>query len=130
MELMLKRAEQGDISAMRTVASDHFHERNGCKKDYRVAFKWYEKARLLGNSRSTYDGGWMLVYGQGVPKNTSKGVLYPGVVTGQGHLDAAFVLGCFFAKGEHGLPVDKAEAQRWFEMSLQHELPARVFPVS
>lgn len=56
------------------LGSDYFSEDAGERQDDQEAFKWFSKAAELGHAQSQYIVGLMYYFGEGIPKDESKGV--------------------------------------------------------
>ena len=56
------------------LGSHYFSEDAGERQDDQEAFKWFSKAAELGHAQSQYIVGLMYYFGEGIPKDESKGV--------------------------------------------------------
>ena len=56
------------------LGSHYFSEDAGERQDDQEAFKWFSKAAELGHAQSQYIIGLMYYFGEGIPKDESKGV--------------------------------------------------------
>jgi TPR repeat protein len=56
------------------LGSDYFSDDAGERQDDQEAFKWFSKAAELGHAQSQYIVGLMYYFGEGIPKDESKGV--------------------------------------------------------
>ena len=120
---LIKKAEGGDIKAMEKVASNYHDGKNGFLEDEEAAFVWYEKAQNKGSVIAMAEMGDMLVVGDGIEQQRSKGLVYLGMAAAKGSDLALCALGEYFADGDHGLPVDKVKAIEFLTSSVSGECP-------
>lgn len=114
---LVKRAEEGDIEAMLVLAANYHVGKNSFKQDEKMEFFWYKKAHAAGSIKGTAEMGALLVLGHGVKKDRVQGMVYLARASSESG-PAAYNLGMCFAKGLHGLKVDKEEACRLLELAL------------
>ena len=81
--------------------------------NHREAFKWFEKAKDLGNMDACYCLGMMCFHGQGVSVNLQESLKYFRIAAENGHVDAMYMIGNQYLKGE-GTRINKVEAFKWF----------------
>jgi len=114
----LKKAENGNANAMYEVYNDLYkHGCEGFKKDRKLGHQWLKRAHEAGSVKATASLGHVLL-GSDVPKNRANGLVLTTTAAKDGSNLAAYHLGCAFAQGKYGLPVDIAQAIGWLEKAL------------
>ena len=119
----VKRAEGGDADVMYKLAAAYTYARCGFKQDAKLAYKWCEKAHDAGNVMATALLGDMLLYGEGVTRCLSDGLMYVTMAAEQGSDLAAYILGMALADGTCGLSKNSEEAIRWLQKCLEDNCP-------
>ena len=75
-----------------------------------------------GNAEAQFNLGLMYVFGDGVPKDTTKAVAWYGKAADQGYVGAQVSLGEMYAKGD-GVPHDAAQAVAWYRKAADQGHP-------
>ena len=120
-DLFLIAAENGIIDAYEKVASYYFGH-NGVPKDYNKVMEYYLKGANLGSAvclrhlANIYSAGL-----EGVVKpNKKEYISFVKKAAEAGDSVAQYWLGFFYLKGKNGFPVDKKQANYWFEKSANN----------
>ncbi len=107
------RAEAGDRSAMRTLATAYYAGQDGAEQDFKKAADWYRKLAQSGDARAQTSLGLMYARGYGVTKNLAEAHRWWNFAAAQNDPGAQFNLGLTYVQGE-GVAADPALAARWF----------------
>lgn len=99
-------------------------------KDLTEAVRWYRLAAEKGHAESQYDLGFMLLLGEGAPKNIDEGLMWLESAGELGEYSAFRLLANCYQNGYCDVPVDAAKAALWrARMEDHHRLhppdPAR-----
>lgn len=124
-EVMLKKAEDGDVKAMEHVAQ-YYYSKSESEQDLESSFVWHDKARRGGSVLGAEFAGYMLLKGKGVAKNEPKALLHLATAAGQGSKFAAYRLGIAFVNGLGGMAVDNEEATLWLQRAIDGDNTANV----
>ena len=81
------------------LAGDRFYIGHGVTQNYEMAFRLYIHASRLGEARSQYIVGTMLIEGVGVEKDSRQGVKWILKSASQDYPDALNEMGMFYEKG-------------------------------
>ena len=81
------------------LAADRFYIGHGVTQNYEMAFRLYLHAARLGEARSQYVVGTMLIEGVGVDKDSRHGVKWTLKSAAQDYPDALNQMGIFYEKG-------------------------------
>eukprot|EP00977_Amphora_coffeiformis_P015318 scaffold4510_cov183-Amphora_coffeaeformis.AAC.3 len=114
----IKRARDGDAHAMAFLARGHCKGMGGLRKDLKVAYQWCKKSHDAGSCYGTFRMGYHLVYGYGVEKRVTEGMMYVLMAAERGSNAAAYWLGMWFANGKYGLSQNPESAVHWLQISL------------
>ena len=98
--------------AQRALGSMYFAGR-GVEKDYKEAWKWYDKAARQGNARAIYNLALMLDKGWGIKKNSSESFKLFESAAKKGEVKAFIALGRKYETGE-GVNRDYTIAASWY----------------
>src|SRR5260370_41948805 len=113
-ERMLLRAGQlGSVNAQRELGVMHATGDWSGPKDLAEAARWYRLAAENGNAESQYDLGFMLLLGEGGPKNTEEGVMWLDRAGEREEYKAFRLLVDCYENGYCDGPVDAAKAALW-----------------
>ena len=69
-----KMAKAGDIEVLYMLGVSYSSGFNGCKQDYKEAFKWYSKAAKKGHAGAQCSLGYAYLLGQGTKKDIDKAI--------------------------------------------------------
>lgn len=89
---------------------------HGTKKDYKLAFKWYQAAVAQNHLDAKNNLGVLHVNGFGTKRDFKKGVTLFREAAEQGHASAQVDLGIAYFNGR-GVPPDSAIAYAWFHVA-------------
>lgn len=86
---LVQEANNGDTVAMSRMGMDLLKGvQSTCIKThtsvYTEAFVWFNKARVAGDVRGQAHAGWLLLMGQGVPRDTKRGLVWLTVAAMRG----------------------------------------------
>jgi hypothetical protein len=103
-------------------------------KDLAEAARWYRLAAEQGERVAQYEIGFMLLLGEGGPKNTEEGLMWLERAGGRGYDSALRLLGDLYENGHWDVPVDAGKAQfwrsRWEEYKRLHPMePGRLYSI-
>ena len=90
----------------------------GVEKDYKLAFKWLEKAAKNGDAEGQYLLGNMYYEGFGVQKDYNKAIELVKKSAAQGLAKAQSALGLMYARGQ-GTQQNYKEAFKWYEKAAK-----------
>ena len=90
------------------------------KQDLRAAVRWYRLGADRGDAGCQYDLGFMVLLGEGTPRDHRAGVRLLEQAASQGFCEAIRLLADVFASGGYGVPADPAEAERWSRRLAEH----------
>jgi len=121
-EEMLKRikekGENGNARAMYHLGAMYKFGQNGLEKDSKEAYKWYIKSADAGDVMGKGAVGECLLYGWGVEKNQTEGLIMMAVAAAEGSDAACHFLGGVYFKGYFGCKVNYASAKHWLEKAV------------
>jgi TPR repeat protein len=80
----------------------------------------YRMASERGCHDAMYELGFMYLLGEGVTKDKSTALVCLSRAGNGGHAEAMRLLGDLYTVGNHGVPVDSAEATRWRSLLFEH----------
>ena len=112
-QVVKRRAEGGDVAAMRLLAGLYHHGERGVERNVEESARWFRRAAEGGDACAMVMLGLFHVVGEVVEKNVIYGVSLVSVAAGMGSDFAALYLSKWYATGEHGLPKDLAKAKYW-----------------
>lgn len=109
-EVMLRKAEEGDVDAMNVVAGN-YNWGTGVMQDQEKAFSWWKKAADLGLDEAQYYIGAFYGSGDVVPQDYKLAGEYFKKAADQGYADAIYQLAQFYRHGfgcrkNHGKAVE------------------------
>mmetsp|Transcript_2082 Transcript_2082/g.5977 ORF Transcript_2082/g.5977 Transcript_2082/m.5977 type:complete len:304 (+) Transcript_2082:1470-2381(+) len=110
-----KRAELGKTSSMTKLGKWYLSGGGpfNVAKDVEQSYHWYMLAAEAGDVVGLCNASKCLLHGWGVQKNETHGIGLL-VSAAEGGLDSACLrLGHYYLCGRHGIPANKALAQRW-----------------
>ena len=108
-----KMAKAGDIEALYMLGVSYSSGFNGCKQDYKEAFKWYSKAAKKGHAGAQCSLGYAYLLGQGTKKDIDKAIDWFKKAAKQGYDMAQYELGNIYYDG-FLVPKDRTEAEQWY----------------
>lgn len=113
-ERQLLRARQlGSVNAQRLLGVMYATGDWSGPKDLAEATRWYRLAAEKGNAESQYDLGFMLLLGEGAPKNIEEGVMWIERAGLLGEYKAFRLLVDCYENGYCDVPVDAGKAALW-----------------
>ena len=112
-QVVKRRAEGGDVAAMRLLAGLYHHGQRGVERDVAESARWFRRAAEGGDACAMVMLGLFHVVGEVVEKNVTHGVSLVSVAAGMGSDFAALYLSKWYATGDHGLPKDLTKAKYW-----------------
>lgn len=112
---LLEKAENGDLTAVETVAESYFRGQNGFVEDNEKALVWYQKALNIDpNSAIALNGLGSIYYnGYGVPVDIKKGLFYSTKAADLGYAKSATRL------GDHYLRNNDPRCITWYERAFE-----------
>jgi TPR repeat protein len=111
--LLLRAGQLGSVNAQRELGVMYATGDWSGPKDLAEAARWYRLAAEKGNAESQYDLGFMLLLGEGEPKNTKEGVMWIERAGELGQYNAFRLLVDCYANGYCDVPVDAGKAALW-----------------
>ncbi|MEM7213905.1 MAG: SEL1-like repeat protein [Pseudomonadota bacterium] len=120
-ELFESAACAGDAWAMYYLGSRYQFGRH-VKKDMNLAVDWYEKSAAAGVDEAQYYLGDILVRGKGVDADVTRGLQLLRQSAEQGHIRALHYYGWLQGAGYYGIPENKAESNKWYELAAHQGL--------
>ena len=110
---LLRAGELGSGGAQRELGVNYATGDWPGPKDLAEAARWYRLAAQNGEAESQYDLGFMLLLGEGEPKNTEEGLMWLERAGEHGEYKAFRLLVDCYEDGYCDVPVDGAKAQEW-----------------
>jgi len=110
---LLRAGQLGSIHAQRKLGVMYATGEWSGPKDLAEAVRWYRLAAAKGEAQSQYDLGFMLLLGEGEPKNIDEGLMWLEHAGARGEWSAFRLLVDCYENGYCGVPVDAAKAQLW-----------------
>src|ERR1019366_6283184 len=108
-------AKQGIPEAQYELGDRYYSGRDGAKKDYEEAVRWFRAAAGKGSADAQFRLGSMYLFGFGVPKDPARAVMWYRKAADQGNIKGENDLGAIYeGGGGSGFPEDDAEALIWF----------------
>jgi hypothetical protein len=89
--------------------------------DLAKAAAWYRRAAERGDRSAQYELGFMLLLGEGEPKNTDEGLLWLERAGELGNTDACKLLADCYEKEAFDVPLNAAKAARWRDRLEEYE---------
>ena len=111
--LVLRAAQLGSVNAQREIGVMYATGDWSGPKDLAEAASWYRLAAEKGNAESQYDLGFMLLLGEGQPKNIEEGLMWLQRAGEQGEYSALRLLVDCYENGYCDVPVDAGNAALW-----------------
>ena len=103
---------------MMELGTDYYEGRNGKKKDYVEAMKWYRKAAEQGDTGGQNNLGYMYEHGYGVSQDYNEAVKWYRKAAEQGDTDGQNNLGSMYDYG-NGVSQDYNEAVKWYRRAAE-----------
>ena len=117
-----KQATAGDARAMCRLAI-LYKKGMHVQQDPSSCFSWLERAHAKGYVPGTALLGWAYINGEGVTQNVVHGTALLMSSAKDGCTYAAWMLGCGYAQGRFGLPIELHTAVVWLKVCLDPDLP-------
>jgi TPR repeat protein len=111
--LLLRAGQLGSTSAQRTLGVMYATGDWSGPQDLAEAARWYRLAAEKGDAESEYDLGFMLLLGEGEPKNTEKGLMWLHRAGEHGEYSAFRLLADCYEKGYYDVPMNSEQAALW-----------------
>lgn len=89
----------------------------GTEQDYAQAFKWFEKAAVMGNKFAQFSLANLYYYGNGVEQSYEKAFDWYSRSAKQGQPYAAYAIAQMFSKGEY-VEKDESQTQSYYKQAL------------
>jgi TPR repeat protein len=118
---LLRAGQLGSVHAQSSLGVMYATGEWSGPKDLAEAARWYRLAAERGDAESQYEFGFMLLLGEGGPKNAEKGLMWLERAAGQGHYTAFRLLVDCYETGYCEVPVDAAKAQLWRSRLEEYE---------
>jgi TPR repeat protein len=118
--LLLRAGQLGSVNAQRALGVAYATGDWSGPKDLAEAARWYRLAAEKGHAESQYDLGFMLLLGEGEPKNTVEGLKWLERAAEQGEFSAIRLLADCYENGYCDVPVDTAKAAYWRDRVEEH----------
>ena len=119
--LLLRAAELGSVNAQGLLGCLYATGDSSWPMDLAKAAAWYRRAAERGDRGSQYELGFMLLLGEGEPKNTDEGLMWLERAGELGNNDACKLLADCYEKGSFDVPLDAAKAARWRDRLEEYE---------
>jgi len=120
-QLLLRAGQLGSVNAQRALGVRYATGDWTGPKDLAEAARWYRLAAEKGNAESQYDLGFMLLLGEGEPKNTEEGLMWLERAGELGEYSAFRLLVDCYQNGYCEVPVDAASAALWRNRLEEYE---------
>ena len=114
-----EKAEGGDAKAMRRLGFSYRDGKQGLKQDRKQAFTWFKRAADLKDATALAECGVNYLYGQGVERSQSRGLIMLAEAAEKGSEHACGLLGWANAEGCFGLDKNPQDATRWYRAMQQ-----------
>lgn len=112
-------AEQGDVSAMHSIAHTYLYGIAGIKQDYGLAFRWFSRAAESGCPQAMYHLGMCNAKGYGTTINLPMAFEWFMKSAENQDEDAMFEVGNCYATG-FGVEEDMDKARIWYKQAADH----------
>jgi uncharacterized protein len=110
---ILRAGELGSVNAQRQLGVMYATGDWSGPKDLAEAVRWYRLAAEKGHAESQYDLGFMLLLGEGGPRNTQEGLMWLERAGQLGEYKAFRLLLDCYENGYYDVLVDAAKAALW-----------------
>lgn len=110
---LINKANDGNAKAQTKLALNYYD-----RKDYKQAFKWYQRAAKQGYPRAQRNLGLMYGLGRGIQKDDYKAFKWIQKAAKQGHAKAQNNLGAMYLKGK-GTQRDYRQAFKWLQKAAK-----------
>ncbi|HLT63910.1 MAG TPA: tetratricopeptide repeat protein [Pseudohongiella sp.] len=110
---LVQAAESGDMAA-RFELGNRYLNGNGVLQDASEALRWFTLAAEQGSRNAQYNVGVIYLNGVGVEPDATKALEWFHRAADNGDAPSQFALGVLHFEGLPELPVDIAQAYKWF----------------
>jgi TPR repeat protein len=111
--LLLRAGRLGSVNAQRELGVMYATGDWSGPRDLVEATRWYRLAAEKGHAESQCDLGFMLLLGEGEPRNTDEGLMWLERAGELGEYSAFRLLADCYENGFCEVPIDAAKAQLW-----------------
>jgi TPR repeat protein len=118
--LLLRAGQLGSVNAQRKLGVMYATGDWSGPQDLAEAARWYRLAAEKGHAESQYDLGFMLLLGEGGPKNTEEGLMWLERAGELGEYKAFQLLVDCYDNGYCDVPVNSAKAALWHGRLEEH----------
>jgi len=118
---LLHAGQLGSVGAQRDLGVMYATGDWSGPKDLAEAARWYRLAAEKGNAESQYDLGFMLLLGEGEPKNTEEGLMWLERAGEAEEYNALLLLVDCYENAYCDVPVDAAKAALWHSRLEEYE---------
>lgn len=119
----LRSGRRGDLRVMSSLGAIYATDRELGIKNLSRAIYWYSKGAALGDGFCQYQLGFMLLLGEGTPKDTAKGLEWLKKSFENDVAISARLLGDIYSDGHFGVKCDPKLAafwaQKWIDSGAQ-----------
>ena len=119
--LLLQAGQLGSVNAQGLLGCLYATGDYSWPMDLVKAAAWYRLAAERGDQGSQYELGFMLLLGEGEPKNIEEGLMWLERAGELGNNDACKLLGDCYEKGSFDVPLDAVKAARWRNRVEEYE---------
>ena len=119
--LLLRAGELGSVNAQGLLGCLYATGDCSWPMDLAKAAAWYRRAAERGDRSAQYELGFMLLLGEGEPKNTDEGLLWLERAGELGNTDACKLLADCYEKEAFDVPLNAAKAARWRDRLEEYE---------
>ncbi|MDB5526786.1 MAG: hypothetical protein JWM58_4549 [Rhizobium sp.] len=104
-----------------SMLSDMVGRAHDISRNYGEARHWYQKAVDLGNSYAYSNMAWLVIYGNGEPKDMQKGMRMLEEAADAGNSYAQASLGWIYREGYNGIPRDYQRSLDWYTKAAERD---------
>lgn len=118
-----KLAQNGDLNSQFQLANvyriyaraSEISDKSKVQVYYKEAAKWMEKVADAGIAMAKHLLGSMLLEGQGLTQDNTRGIDLLTQAAENGYLDSQYDLATIYDKGKYGITADPAKALSWYK---------------
>lgn len=111
----MEEALAGDTDAMVALGTWYSMGSRGLELDWARSYGWFKLASDRGDARGSACAAFCLLWGKGAQPNPVHGTYLLGRAAEAGSDLAAYVSGCLYDGGLHGMPEDAERARHWYD---------------